>query len=95
MPQTIKIITPEYAKSHYGFVIDNTLPFNTMMTSMKSRLQDLIETPDEIEVPEDPEQGFTVDLAPGDLLDPIIQPNRQPFDDILRDPLDEAFNQVD
>jgi hypothetical protein len=28
MPQTTKKVSPEYAKSFYGFVIDNTLPFS-------------------------------------------------------------------
>ena len=35
MPQTIKTITAEYAKSYYGFVIDPALPFKVSKESKK------------------------------------------------------------
>jgi len=60
MPQNVKIITPEYAKSFYGFVIDNTLPFGTQA---KLAYQQLTVDPPQIEITPDPDP-IAIDLDP-------------------------------
>jgi hypothetical protein len=77
MPQTLKIITPEYAKSHYGFVIDNTLPF-TPQSEPEDGFR-LIRSGGNVPPLID---AIQPDAEPV----PIVQRNVDPIDDILAVP---------
>lgn len=74
MPQTIKKISPEYAKSYYGFVIDNTSTLGVQSMSAKENLLELTENPPQIEIEPDPDI-FSIDL---ESVPPIEQPEMEP-----------------
>jgi hypothetical protein len=78
MPQTIKIITPEYAKSHYGFVIDNQLPFSPQTMPEETGFK-LIRSGGNVPP--------LIDAIQPDEVTPLpIQRNVDPLDDILAVP---------
>jgi hypothetical protein len=78
MPQTIKIITPEYAKSHYGFVIDNQLPFSPQSQPEETGFR-LIRSGGNV-------PPLIDAIQPENEPEPIVQRDAQPLDDILAAP---------
>jgi hypothetical protein len=64
MPQNLKKISPEYAKSFYGFVVDPALPFRKNTDS----------------TPEEPDSRFKLTTSGGTVppLIPEIQPDQEP-----------------